>query len=509
MISRRAISQRGAVMSSGAPITRALVTWGEVELHLDPPVVDEFIDREVAGRYRIRAHLASGGMADVYRATDAQLGIDVAIKLARLPPNSEDLHARMVLEARAAARVRHPNLVRVFGAGTFAGSAFIVMELLAGPNLEKYLGERDGGRLAWPDALALLLPAMDALHAVHEHGYLHRDIKPGNILVTRDLDDAPTAVVIDLGLVKPLAGAARLAADHPPSTATGRVLCTPSYASPEQALGQPVDRRSDVYALALTLYRVLAGRLPFHAVHGRPVLEVLARRVHADPTRLVDLVDLPPAIADVIETGLRRDPAARHPTLRAFAHALRAAAEASRVPARAPITPSRFYRSLWSLTLGLAAAGLSTSPEDAAYAFTCPPITRPLDAPPPPGACVDDPVVAPRLDSPPRDPPRHGPRVPPTGDLPTRPAPDAGSARLAYLTRVTPVVERCAERAGGGVDRIAVHMVVDRRGEVSAEVVGAKGHLLGRCVAAALRAIPFPERIAAEFHHTFHVQARP
>jgi serine/threonine protein kinase len=147
--------------------------------------------------------------------------------------------------------------------------------------------------------------------------------------VTREPGHPPTAIVIDLGLVKP--DRALRTVDSPPTTEVGRMLCTPGYTSPEQALGRPVDRRSDVYSMAITLYRVLAGRLPFHEVHGKHIAAVLARHIFNEPTQLADAAataDIPPGVAAVIESALRKDPAQRPQTMLEFAEALRAAARA-------------------------------------------------------------------------------------------------------------------------------------------------------------------------------------
>ena len=289
--------------SSGAQRSPVhLLTVGDFDPQVEKGIEYDFIGRVIAGRYTVQKHIGGGGMADVYQATDEQLGIEVAIKLLKPRMASDELRARMVQEAQAAAQVRHANLVRVFGTGKLDATAYIAMELLAGPNLEQYVREYRGQRIPWKEALELLLPALEALHAVHERGYIHRDIKPGNILVTREPGCPPQAIVIDLGLVKP--DRALRNAASPPTTEVGRMLCTPGYTSPEQAAGNPVDRRSDVYSMAITLYRVLAGRLPFHEARGQPMLAVLAKHIYNQPTMLAVAAPdaaIPPAIAAVIE----------------------------------------------------------------------------------------------------------------------------------------------------------------------------------------------------------------
>ncbi|MBK7827219.1 serine/threonine-protein kinase [Nannocystis sp.] len=360
------MSRSGAVHS---PVE--LVTVGDFDPQSDRAIEYDFIGRKIAGRYTVRSQIGRGGMADVFQATDEDLGVDVAIKLLKPRMASDDLRARMVQEARAAAQVRHPNLVRVFGTGSLDGTAFIVMELLVGPNLDQYLRARPDQRLPCDEALSLLLPALEALHAVHERGYVHRDIKPGNMLVTSEPGRPPTAVVIDLGLVK--ADRALRTIDSPPTTDVNRMLCTPGYISPEQALGRAVDRRSDVYSMGITLYRVLTGRLPFHEAHGKHIAAMLARHVHYEPTLIAEAggtADIPPAVAAVVESALRKDPAARPQTMLEFAEALRAAAGAAPLPVAAlpvAVPRPRVSQVNWVLLafgLGIAVAWLFTPRTD-------------------------------------------------------------------------------------------------------------------------------------------------
>jgi serine/threonine protein kinase len=315
----------------------------------------------------VQEHIGGGGMADVYRATDQQLGIDVAIKLLKPRMASDELRARMVQEAQAAAQVRHSHVVRVFGTGALDRTAFIVMEWLDGPNLEQYLREYRGGRMPVREAIELLVPAIEALHEIHEQGYVHRDIKTGNILITRIPGQPPAAVVIDLGLVKP--DRALRNAASPPTTEIGRLLCTPGYTSPEQAAGNPVDRRSDVYSMAVTLYRVLAGRLPFHDARGQP-LALLAKHIYNAPTMLAEAAgtaDIPVGVAAVVEGALSKDPAKRPQTMQAFADELRAALDEQ--PAAAPqlIRLRQTRTLLLAFGLGMLSTWLLTP------STTCPP----------------------------------------------------------------------------------------------------------------------------------------
>ncbi len=497
-----------------------LVTVGDFDPGAEQAIEYDFIGRKIAGRYTIRAQIGGGGMADVFQATDEELGVDVAIKLLKPRMASDELRARMVQEAQAAAQVRHANLVRVFGTGKLDSTAYIVMELLDGPNLEQYVREYRDQRIPWREALALLLPALEALHAIHERGYVHRDIKPGNILVTREPGHPPTAIVIDLGLVKP--DRTLRTADSPPTTEVGRMLCTPGYTSPEQALGRPVDRRSDVYSMAITLYRVLAGRLPFHEVHGKHIAAVLTRHIYNEPTQLADAAataNIPPGVAAVVESALRKDPAQRPQTMLEFAEALRAAADAVSVAPRRRRAPW-LHLVMLALGLGVAVTWLVTP------RTVCPPAPAPQSA-----ALMGSPLVL-------RDPlnPSSGPRdpEPPISDstqqVPADPAPapavddrsrvstDApkrssstqrDTTRRRILTRHLPDIQRCADKASISRERLPVRVSVDKAGHVSASVLDAAETPLSRCIDTALKQTTLPPGGADSFVHTFVLSTPP
>jgi len=523
---------------SGDSTQLKLVTVGDVDLRSDRAIECDFIGRVIAGRYTVHAQLGGGGMADVFQATDEQLGVEVVIKLLKPRMASDELRARMVQEARAAAQVRHGHVVRVFATGMFEGTAYIVMELLDGPNLEHYLQEYRDQRLPWREALELLLPALEGLHAIHERGYVHRDIKPSNILVLREPGHPPQAVVIDLGLVK--ADRALRCASSPPTTEVGRLLCTPGYTSPEQAAGLPVDRRSDVYSMGVTLYRVLAGRLPFHDARGQPVEVVLAHHIYNEPTRLVRAAagaDIPPAVAAVIESALRKSPIERPRTMLDFAEALRDAAAS--VPLR---TGRRPHALLLSLGLGVLVAWLARTlliappGSPATIAATPDAVARPDDGaasdPPAPLAPADahsSPAAPPLMESvsgpvptphePARQPRPHDPEpVPgPVGAVPTPPDPTEPRARPGRdaawhraLARRTPEVQRCADEAAGSDERLAVVVNIDATGHIFARLRGVPDNPLGRCIHDALQATPLAapgERISLV--HVFELRASP
>ena len=514
--------------SSGQRTHLKLLTVGDFDPQTDRAIEYDFIGRVIAGRYTIQAHIGGGGMADVYQATDEELGVDVAIKLLKPRMASDELRARMVQEAQAAAQVRHSNLVRVFGTGKLDATAYMVMELLDGPNLEQYLREYRDQRLPWREALAV-----------------HRDIKTGNILVARPPGHPPTAIVIDLGLVK--ADRALRTVDSPPTTEIGRMLCTPGYTSPEQAGGFPVDRRADVYSMAVTLYRVLAGRLPFHDARDKPAMVVLTKHLYNEPTMLAEAAagaDIPPAIAAVIESALRKKPSDRPQTMLEFAEALRDAA--AQIPASHPRRQPHELLLALLLALGLgatltwlafpatpapaatprpiapAATPLASDPQPA---MTPTPGTRPdaVDAPPParPDGIDAPPLVslpgnpdvraAPATDlEPPQDPPTIGPAPDPDAKAPTPRSPDPAAAARRALARHTAAVQRCADLHTGSIERLAVTMNIDTSGRVFAQVMGAADSPLGRCLDAALRSTPIAApRRPLSFVQVFKLRATP
>ena len=515
------MSQSGAQHS---PVE--LLTVGDFDPQGDRAIEFDFVGRVIADRYTVRAHIGGGGMADVFQATDEQLGIAVAIKLLKPRIASDELRARMVQEARAAAQIRHSNLVRVFGTGALDRTAFIVMEWLEGPNLDQYLRNYPGGRMPWREALELLLPALEALHEIHERGYVHRDIKAGNILVSLAPGHRPTAIVIDLGLIKP--DRALRDATSPPTTEIGRLLCTPGYSSPEQAAGLPVDRRSDIYSMAVTLYRVLAGRMPFQGAPGQP-LALLAKHIYDEPTLLAKAAgtaEIPPGIAAAIAAAMSKDPAGRPQTMLAFADALRAAAAPTAAPTVAPQRWSTDYlvavtrqvrNTLLAVGVGVVLTVLLRRPPpcpapvvDTAPASTVAPAstqcaanvepTRSALASEPP-APEDASVTAAALPE---------ATSPATAAAPPRPAGPSHAASRRALNKRLPEVQVCADRAAGGLKSLSVAVNIDTTGRVSAQVVGAPDTLLSRCIDTALRTTPVAATSTPiSFTHTFRLRPMP
>jgi serine/threonine-protein kinase len=229
------------------------------------------------GRYELKTVLGRGAMGTVYRAFDTQLKREVALKLLRMQPGeSRELERRFRLEAEAAARLRHPNLVAVFDLGTEGGQPYLTMELLEGGSLAHFLSKR-GGKLPPHEAMRLARDVALGLACAHEKGIVHRDLKPENILLEREGTETPCPKISDFGLAQALGGRgdARL-------TVHGTILGTPAYMAPEQAEGDldRVDARSDVYALGTVLYEAATGKA---AYAGKDPMGVIFEKLKNDP----------------------------------------------------------------------------------------------------------------------------------------------------------------------------------------------------------------------------------
>lgn len=250
----------------------------------------------LASRYRLGEVLGAGGMATVYEAIDERLQRAVAVKILRPDMAARaDVRARFEAEARAAARLTHPNVVAVFDTGEDDGVPFLVMEQLPGETLADRLPTDD---VDW--VLRVAGDVLGALGAAHAAGIVHRDVKPGNILIAAD----GCAKVADFGIAKSLEVAA--AADL---TSTNQIVGTPAYVAPERILGEPATIRSDLYAVGVVLYEALGGRKPFEG--STPVATAYAIR-HEEPPALSSLrSDLPPHVVAAVERAMARDPEAR------------------------------------------------------------------------------------------------------------------------------------------------------------------------------------------------------
>ncbi|NLU77985.1 serine/threonine protein kinase [Micromonospora sp. HNM0581] len=260
---------------------------------------------QLGNRYRLDERIASGGMGDVWRGTDQVLGRTVAVK-SLLPALLDEpgFAERFRGEARTMATINHPGVVDVYDFGNDQHIAFLVMEYVEGDPLSATLGRV--GRLTPARTMALVAQAADALHAAHVKGIVHRDVKPGNLLVRPN----GTLVLTDFGIARSdLVGQL---------TAAGSVLGTASYISPEQATGQVATPASDVYALGVVAYQCLAGRRPFE---GDNPLDIAMRHVRETPRPLPS--DIPPQVRALVERALAKDPKDRWPSAATLSGAAR------------------------------------------------------------------------------------------------------------------------------------------------------------------------------------------
>jgi eukaryotic-like serine/threonine-protein kinase len=263
-------------------------------------------DYLLAGRYRLTDRIAAGGMGEVWRGEDALLNRAVAVKL--LPTGragDESFLARFRAEARYAASLSHPGIARVYDYGESAefGGAYLIMELVKGEPLSAILAR--AGRLSPDSTLDIVGQAARALDAAHEAGIVHRDIKPGNLLVA----GGGTTKITDFGIATAVRAAQ---ASH--LTETGMVMGTAMYVSPEQATGAPVDASSDTYSLGVVAYECLAGHVPFMA--SEPLAIAYAHK-HAPVPALPP--DVPQPVADLVYDMLAKTPAGRPASARVVA----------------------------------------------------------------------------------------------------------------------------------------------------------------------------------------------
>jgi uncharacterized RDD family membrane protein YckC len=261
------------------------------------------------GAYVIVEHLGRGGMGDVYRARDEALERDVALKtISKGLAVDESFVVRFKEEAKAAARISHPNLVQVHAFGEHEGTLFFAMELVPG----KSLGDRlHLGALPWREAARAAAQAARGLEAAAAHGVVHRDVKPENLLVAAD----GSIKVADFGLAK------RLASDAV-ATATGVIVGTPRYMSPEQAQGETLDFRSDIYSLGATLFHLVAGRPVFD---GASAMKLCMKHIQEVPPSLASVAPcVPDALSRTVDRMLAKRREDRHPSYAALVAELEA-----------------------------------------------------------------------------------------------------------------------------------------------------------------------------------------
>jgi serine/threonine protein kinase len=276
---------------------------------------------DVGGRYRIERRLGAGGMSTVFMATDTVLERSVAVKLlAEHLAEDEAFVARFRREALAAARLQHPNIVQVFDSGQDPDSRrhYIVMEYVDGPSCADLLRERK--RLEVDETVQLVRDSCHGLDYAHRAGVVHRDVKPGNLLIAEEMR---TTKLADFGIAK--------AAEQTRITQVGAVLGTAAYLSPEQARGDEAGPASDTYSLGVCAYQFLTGRLP----HEYTSLTELALKQQQDP--IVPITEYRPEVPreldEAVRLSLEREPAARYTSALEFGHAIDAGLHGERTAA--------------------------------------------------------------------------------------------------------------------------------------------------------------------------------
>ncbi|MEO8563223.1 MAG: serine/threonine-protein kinase [bacterium] len=279
--------------------------------------------RVLDGRYRIARKIGEGGMSFVYLASDVATEQRYAIKVLSAALSSDmNAMARLRREASLGMRLAHPNVCHIIRLGeTQDGLVYVVMPYVEG----EVLSDRNNrlGTLPLADVVPFVCDIAAGLHVAHELKIVHRDLKPENVMICPKPSGGERAVVMDFGLAKER----RADAELQKLTATGIILGTPEFMSPEQLRGRPLDPRTDIYSLALMTYEMLTGKLPFS---GRTQQEMMIARLRSEPTPLrsaAPALGLPEAVEKVLAKAMHREPGDRYASAPEFAHALTTAAK--------------------------------------------------------------------------------------------------------------------------------------------------------------------------------------
>ena len=282
------------------------------------------------GRYQILEQLGEGGMATVYKAYDTRLDRYVAIKVIRNdlfgPTLLERMLKRFEREAKALAKLSHPNIVKVLDYGEHNGAPYLVLEYLPGGTLK---GQVMGRPIPWQEAVRLLLPIAGALDYAHEQKIIHRDVKPANILLT----EKGQPMLSDFGIAKILEMKEEFTL-----TGSGTGIGTPEYMAPEQGMGKEVDARTDIYSLGIVLYELVTGRKPYTA--DTPMAVVLKHMTDPLPRPRQYIADLPDIVERVLLKALAKDPQDRYSKISEFADALENADQSRNIADNQPNAPT-------------------------------------------------------------------------------------------------------------------------------------------------------------------------
>jgi serine/threonine protein kinase len=277
----------------------------------DQTSLEQRVVAALGAQYEIECEIGRGGMSVVYRARDRRLDRLVAVKA--LPPElayDPAIRTRFTREAQTSAQLAHPHIVPIYDVGERDGIAYFVMSLVRGGSLADLLAREP--RLPIARVRTILVELADALAFAHLRGVIHRDVKPDNVLID---GDSGRSMVTDFGIARAIEAGTRL-------TVTGNAVGTPTYMSPEQAMGErELDGRSDIYSLGVLGYQMLTGRVPFEAGNS---MALLLKHVSETPRPISELrPDVPPALRDVIERAMLKQPADRWPTATSMRDALR------------------------------------------------------------------------------------------------------------------------------------------------------------------------------------------
>lgn len=287
-------------------------------ISVDP---DDMTGKIVAGRYKVLDKLGQGGMGSVYRAEHIEIGKQCAIKvLAAIYGQDDQQRRRFLREARAASTIGHENVVDVTDFGPAPnGSVFLAMELLVGEELSDLMARE--GPLPWFRAKRIILQVARALHAAHEKGIYHRDVKPENCFRIKRGANTDFIKVLDFGIAKIMSK--DINPDQSMSQA-GTVFGTPEYMSPEQARGAKVDHRTDVYAVGVMLYEMITGKVPFDGTSNLEILAKQANEPPIPPTKMAPHIVIDRQVEAVVMRALEKHPDDRFPTIRELAEAIAA-----------------------------------------------------------------------------------------------------------------------------------------------------------------------------------------
>jgi len=395
-------------------------------------LLDPAVTTALASDYRILDCLGSGGMGTVFLAEQIRVGNrKVALKvLHRKFSEDDEFISRFENEAASTGRINHPNVITIYESKQASdGTLYIAMELVEGDSLTEHLRRR--GRLPLDEAVQIAGQCCKALQAAHRLGIIHRDIKPDNIMLSKDFDGGLLVKILDFGIAK--------LKDSSGHTVTGSVLGTPAYMSYEQASGMSSDKldgRSDIYSLGIVAYTMLVGHPPFRA--DTPVGYITKHLTEAPPPLRGQRPDVPAAVEMAVLKALEKDRERRHQTAGELAAALREAAKAP-VPITTPTpaiettpTPAPPWRARPSAAQQTTQVGLTAAPAAAAPPAAPPAAPSAPTAPgrqattPPPGSVVpprtpsrDVPTLPPGTAAPPRAPSRDVPTLPPGTAAPT------------------------------------------------------------------------------------------